>query len=104
MNFSEMSAAFPDPLGVGGQISLGLAIFGELFCSIAVIFGFLTRLAIIPMIFTMGIAFFVAHEGSFATGGELAFAYLIVFVFILWTGPGRYSIDAFIGNKLSERK
>lgn len=34
-NFSEMSAVFPDPLGVGGSISLSLAIFGELFCSMA---------------------------------------------------------------------
>ena len=33
-NFESMSAAFPDPLGVGHSVSLGLAIFGELFCSI----------------------------------------------------------------------
>ena len=31
-NFQELSAAFPDPLGVGSPLSLGLAIFGELVC------------------------------------------------------------------------
>lgn len=60
-NFESMSAAFPDPLGVGHSVSLGLAIFGELFCSIGFILGALYRLAMIPMIFTMGVAFFVIH-------------------------------------------
>lgn len=49
-NFESMSAAFPDPLGVGHSVSLGLAIFGELFCSIGFILGALYRLAMIPMI------------------------------------------------------
>lgn len=56
-NFDAMSESFPDPLGVGSQMSLILAIFGELTCSLAFIFGFLYRLAMIPMIFTMGMAF-----------------------------------------------
>ena len=44
-NFQELSAVFPDPLGLGSPISLGLAIFGELVCSMAFIVGFLYRLA-----------------------------------------------------------
>ena len=28
-NFQELSAVFPDPLGVGSPLSLGLAIFGD---------------------------------------------------------------------------
>ncbi len=40
-NFQELSAVFPDPLGVGSPLSLGLAIFGELACSMAFIIGFL---------------------------------------------------------------
>lgn len=57
-DFGQMALAFPDPLGVGSEISLILAIFGEVFCSVLLIFGLLTRLALIPMIFTMCIAFF----------------------------------------------
>lgn len=52
INFSTMASQFPDPLDIGGKASLSLAIFGELACSIAFIAGFLTRLAVIPMIFT----------------------------------------------------
>ena len=44
-NYQELSAVFPDPLGVGSPLSLGLAIFGELACSMAFIIGFLYRLA-----------------------------------------------------------
>lgn len=81
-NFSEMSAVFPDPLGVGGSISLSLAIFGELFCSMAFIVGFLYRLAMIPMTFTMLVAFFVIHANDPFSVKELAFVYLVVFVLI----------------------
>ncbi len=44
--FEQMSAHFPDPLGVGNSLSLALAIFGELVCSLAVVFGVLSRLAL----------------------------------------------------------
>ena len=32
-NYQELSTVFPDPLGIGSPLSLGLAIFGELACS-----------------------------------------------------------------------
>lgn len=34
-NFESMSAALPDPLGVGHSVSLGLAIFWEFFVRLA---------------------------------------------------------------------
>lgn len=103
-NFSEMSAVFPDPLGVGGSISLSLAIFGELFCSMAFIVGFLYRLAMIPMTFTMLVAFFVIHANDPFSVKELAFVYLVVFVLMYITGPGKFSIDRWIGNILSKNQ
>ncbi len=99
MNFSMMSSQFPDPLSIGSKLSLALAIFGELACSIAFIAGFLTRLAVIPMIFTMSVAFFTVHGGSIASG-ELAFAYLMVYLLMFFAGPGSYSIDGLIGKRL----
>ena len=33
-NYDVMSGSFPDPLGIGSQLSLVLAIFGEMVCSI----------------------------------------------------------------------
>lgn len=99
MNFSEMSQTFPDPLGVGNENSLILAIFGELVCSLGFIFGFLYRLAMIPMIFTMSVAYFVIHEhGAFSTK-ELPFVYLFVFVLMYIAGPGKFAIDSFFSAK-----
>lgn len=38
-NYQELSTVFPDPLGIGSPLSLGLAIFGELACSMAFIYN-----------------------------------------------------------------
>ena len=103
-NFHELSRAFPDPFGLASSISLGLAIFCELVCSMGFIFGFLYRLAMIPMIFTMIVAFFVIHANDVFAVKELAFIYLVVFVLMYIAGPGKFSIDHFIGNKLAHNK
>ena len=102
-NYAEMSAVFPDPLGVGSNVSLGLAIFGELACSIGFIFGALYRLAMIPMIFTMCMAFFVIHGNDAFAVKELAFIYLMVFIFMYITGPGKFSVDRIISVSISKK-
>jgi len=98
-SFDQMSSAFPDPLGVGSNISLILAIFAELICSIGFILGLLYRLAMLPMIFTMLVAFFVIHAKDPFAVKELAFIYLIVFILMYIAGPGKYSIDSFLFTK-----
>ncbi len=103
-NFQEMSAVFPDPLGIGSPLSLGLAIFGELVCSMAFIIGFLYRLAMIPMIFTMGVAFFVIHGNDPFSLKELAFVYLVIFILMYIAGPGKFSLDRLIAVLLSQKR
>ena len=95
-NFQEMSAVFPDPLGIG--------ITGIVCLAVGVIIGFLYRLAMIPMIFTMIVAFFVVHANDVFAVKELAFIYLVVFILMYIAGPGKFSIDHIIGNELSRRK
>lgn len=95
---------FPDPLGVGSQTSLMLALFAEIICPIAFILGFLYRLALLPMLFTMVIAFFVVHGADPFAVRELSFLYLALFTLLLLTGPGRFSIDNLIKHALNKRK
>lgn len=102
-NFQELSTAFPDPIGLGSSFSLGLAIFAELICSMAFIIGFLYRLALIPMIVTMIVAFLVIHTNDVFAVKELAFIYFIIFALMFITGPGKFSIDYIIGNELIRR-
>ena len=99
-NYQELSAVFPDPLGIGSPLSLGLAIFGELACSMAFIIGFLYRLAMIPMIFTMCVAFFIVHADDPFAVKELAFVYLVVLVLMYIVGPGKFAVDRWISKSL----
>ncbi|MBR4846382.1 MAG: DoxX family protein [Bacteroidaceae bacterium] len=101
MAYAELSSTFPDPLHIGSAWSLILIIIAELVCSVFFIFGLLYRVVLLPMIFAMGMAFFVIHDGSL-DGGELSLVYMLIFVFLYLTGPGRYSIDAWLVRRWEE--
>lgn len=103
INFSAYATSFPDPLGVGSATSLALVIFAEFFCSILIILGAATRLACIPLIFTMMIAFFVIHGSDPFSVKELAFLYLLTFIAIFISGSGSFSLKLsrlFTNNKI----
>lgn len=99
VNFGDKVLQFPDPLGLGATVSLVLVVFAEFFCSIAIGFGFLARLATIPPIVTMLIAAFVVHAPDPWPRKELAVAYLLIYIVILIAGPGKHSIDQRIFSK-----
>jgi putative oxidoreductase len=73
--YSQMSGSFPDPLGLGSGISMALVIFAEFFCSLALALGLFTRLASIPLITTMGVAFFMFHASDPLSKKELPLIY-----------------------------
>ena len=77
-----------------------LAIFGEVVCSVGFIAGLFYRLALIPMIFTMCVAFFAVHGGDPFAARELALAYLSVYVLMYAAGPGLYAADTLIARRL----
>lgn len=99
-NYSQLAETFADPLGIGSHLSLALVIFAEVVCSAGFIFGFLFRLAALPMIASMAVAFFVFHGADPFAMKELPFAYLAAFVALYISGPGRYSIDHAIRRRL----
>ncbi|MBS1683482.1 MAG: DoxX family protein [Bacteroidetes bacterium] len=92
-HFPEIQEKFMNFLGFSGSISLCLTIFAEFFCSILLLTGLLSRLAVIPLMITMAVAAVMAHEGDFFGKGEPATIYLIIYTTLLVTGPGRYSLD-----------
>lgn len=97
--YGEMSAEFPDPLGVGHATSLVLAIFGELVCGALLLPGLFTRLAAVPYAFTMVVAGLIVHADDPWNRKELAVLFLVVGVVIAITGPGRFSVDALLASK-----
>ena len=94
-NFDQLSLTFPDIMGFGSYMSLMLSIFAEFCCSLFLIFGLLVRVLLIPMIIAMAVAFFDVHDAMMPEG-ELSLIYLIVFIIIYLTGPGRISLDYLI--------
>lgn len=95
-SFSALSAAFPDPVGFGSLYALIMAIGAEVGCSLLLIVGLATRLALLPLIFAMSMAVFVVHGFLPFGASELAVLYLIVYITIFILGAGRYSIDRLI--------
>jgi putative oxidoreductase len=95
--FQQMAGKFPDPLKIGHQNSLILAILGEVVCSILIVLGLFTRFGALGSAITMAVAFFLVHNHSLKMGpgsGELAYVYLGGFVVLFLTGPGKFSVDA----------
>lgn len=106
-NFEQMG----DPIGLGPVLSLVLITFAEFACSILVMIGLATRPAAAVIAFAMAVAAFVAHaadpwtmqrafevflagESQFPVSKEPALTLLIVFLSLVFTGAGEWSLDA----------
>ena len=98
MNFAAKSSGFADPFHIGGPASMSLTIFAEFFCAVFILIGLMTRLATIPLIVAMSVAVFVAHKGQVFGDGEHAALYLAGYITLLFTGPGKISMDKLIGK------
>lgn len=96
MSFGDMAEQFPDPIGLGSQFSLVAAIGAEVGCSLLLILGLGTRLAAIPLAFTMLVALFVVHTNDPWKVKELAAVFLSVYVFLMFTGAGEFSLDRLV--------
>ncbi|MEO7982854.1 MAG: DoxX family protein [Bacteroidota bacterium] len=97
-SFAAKSAGFSDPFHIGGPASMSLTIFAELFCAVLIVLGLMTRLACIPLIIAMSVAVFYSHHGQIWGDGEHAALYLFGFIALLFTGPGKVSMDKLIGK------
>jgi putative oxidoreductase len=102
--YDQILPMFGDLIGIGPKLSFNLVIFAELGCGILVLLGLLTRLAVIPICFTMAVAFFIAHGSDPFKTKELAFAFLALSVVVFILGSGRYSIDNLLFGNKGERQ
>ena len=84
---------FSDPIGIGSTLSLILTVIAEFIAPILIILGWKTRIASLFPTITMIVAFFIVHDGDPFSRKEKAFVYLIAFLTLYFTGPGKYSLD-----------
>lgn len=97
--FGNEEIRFADPLGFGELFTYGFAVFGEFFCSLFILFGFLTRIATIPLIIIMATVVFIVHVPDGFGRQELPLLYLFGFILLFFTGAGKYSLDYWIQTK-----
>ena len=92
--FTPKAEALPTLMLVGGWV--------EIVCGFLVAFGLLTRLAAFVASGEMAVAFFMMHAPKglipYVNKGELAIFYCWFFLFVVFYGAGRWSIDALIGK------
>jgi putative oxidoreductase len=104
--------SFNEHLGIPAFLAV-IASFTEFFGGIAVLFGFLTVLSSIGLAVVMLVAIFHVHlsSGFFLNwfnvpnvghGIEYNLALLGMALFLVFYGPGKYSLDKLIARKLGE--
>lgn len=97
--FGSEEITFGDPLGIGATTSFLLVVFAEFICSVLVLIGLGTRLAVIPIIITMAVAAFIVHATDGFGSQELPILYILGFTLLLFTGSGKYSLDWYFLSK-----
>lgn len=85
---------FPGVMGMSPTLSLALAVFAEVICSILLLVGLLTRYAVVPLIITMLTAVLIIHGNDPFAKQELGILYLIVYSALFMLGSGKFSFDA----------
>jgi putative oxidoreductase len=92
-------AAHPGALDALGAVGAWI----ELVSGFLIAFGLLTRLAAFIASGEMAVAYFMVHAKMhffpIINKGELAVVYCWFFLFVVFYGPGRWSIDALLGKR-----
>lgn len=98
-NFSKDAADWPDPFHVGHTMSFALTVFAELFCTVFVMLGLFTRFALIPLIICLVVIVWVIHREDPFSDKEHGLLYLLSYLALMLTGPGKFSLDRLFGRK-----
>jgi putative oxidoreductase len=99
VNFGTLQGDFMNFMGIGKTLSLALVVFAEFFCSLFLMIGLFSRLVTVPLIVTMAVAFFKAHDAQlFDKFGQVPALFLMGYVVVLLCGPGKFSVDGLMGK------
>lgn len=91
--------SFPDPIGLGSATSAFLAIAAEVLCSVLVAVGLFTRWAAVPIVFLLLVAAKIVHADDPWAKKEFALLYAVPFLVLMFTGGGRYALDAVVRGR-----
>jgi putative oxidoreductase len=104
--FADIQEQFPFPFNVvPPEISWQLATWSELIAPVALVLGLGTRFASLSLIVLTVVAWISVHAGNgynvCDNGFKMPLIYLLMFVPLLLSGPGKLSLDAWIARRFS---
>ncbi|WP_407072065.1 DoxX family protein [Pseudomonas viridiflava] len=99
MHWSVEVQRIEDPFGLGGTLTLGLAVFAEVICPVLLILGVWARLACLPILAVLAVAVLFVHPEWSLEQGQFAWLLMILFAGLEITGPG----PLVIGKALHKR-
>jgi putative oxidoreductase len=93
MKFETSFHKFANPIGLGSEASYILVVFAEVLCAFLVIIGWFGRFAAIPLVINMAVAGYIVHGNDAWNKQEFAYLYGVIFLALVFTGMGKFSID-----------
>lgn len=104
-HFDVLKDIFPGVIGMTSHASLIVMICIEIVCSTFIMFGFLTRVMIIPPFVSMILAeYYLLHDYvteapyllDWQNSGYVPILFMGIYFFLLLVGPGKISVDYFL--------
>ena len=89
----------PNPLHLPETLNQIFATTANVILPLFVIFGLLTRLAVLPILAVTLTGYFVVHGNSPLSERDIPFMYSISFLLLLIAGSGKYSVDSMLFKK-----
>ncbi len=90
---------FPDPIGLGPELSLALTVFAEFYCSLFILMGYWSRFFAIPLIIVMLVALLFVHGSEPVFDHTDILLYLLFYIIIVQTGAGKYSMTYYLSER-----
>ena len=89
----------PNPFYLPETLNSLFAISANLFFPVLVILGLFTRIAVLPILAVTLTGYFVVHWNDSFLEQDMPFMYSVCYLFLLVSGPGKYSLSYYINKK-----
>lgn len=94
MRMPAIFSSFADPIGLGVGPTAAIAIVVETVCALLVVVGLFTRWAAVPIVTFLLVAGLIHHAADSVQKKEFALIYAVPFLVLIFTGGGKYALDA----------
>lgn len=95
-----VAEVIPNPYGFPQWINDSVALAANFICPVLIILGLFTRLVTLPVLAVTLSGYFIVHGNDSLLVRDVPFMYSICFLFLTFTGAGKYSLDNIISQNI----